>query len=217
VSLPETAKTHATAGLLAREQEAATRKSLGLDERPMSKTITLGEKGEWANPHLADLLLEIAKVNDVTCNVARDKTYVRAFGTPTDVAFTRKMFHDLSKQMVELANQGATLRWHRQLDMTAWQFKVNFFRGFERGVRAQLEAGRDRAITDGDDGSHSTAAAYKRLRIETLYAQTSQASRRTYRGGPVYDENPQAQQLGEDAAYAAGRRQRSAALEVRVA
>lgn len=68
-------------------------------EQPMSRTITIGEVGKRANTHLVSLFVAIAAVNDVKVDVARNSTYVLAYGMPSDLDVVEAMFGSLATQM----------------------------------------------------------------------------------------------------------------------
>jgi hypothetical protein len=72
-------------------------------ERPTSRTVTIGEKGKRANTHLVSLFVAVAIPNDVRVDVARNSTYVIAYGMPSDLEVVEAMFGSLATQMTSAA------------------------------------------------------------------------------------------------------------------
>ncbi|MDP7383074.1 MAG: DUF2786 domain-containing protein, partial [Acidimicrobiales bacterium] len=58
------------------------------DEKPTSpvtRTVSIGDKGKRANTHLISLFVAIAHNNFAIVDVASDSTYVVAYGMPQDL------------------------------------------------------------------------------------------------------------------------------------
>ena len=92
--------THASVDI-AMARAATARKELR--EKPISKTIVIGEPRARANKHLISLFLGLSQSNDVQIDVAHNSTYVIAYGLPSDIDVTEVLFNSLATQMASSA------------------------------------------------------------------------------------------------------------------
>jgi hypothetical protein len=111
----ENAGTNAEAEVFMRKaQELATTYSVDLakarhmtiaKERtvPVVRTITMGVRGTKGLNTLVRLFQGIAEVNDIKFNIARNSTYVIAFGFEEDIDVAEALFTSLSVQMAAAA------------------------------------------------------------------------------------------------------------------
>jgi hypothetical protein len=73
-------------------------------EQPTHKTITIGQPRRNNNARLVNLFLAVADNNDVKCNIAKNSTYVIAFGMPSDIEVVEVLYASLLFQMTEAAS-----------------------------------------------------------------------------------------------------------------
>lgn len=73
-------------------------------EKPIQKSVKIGERGKKALKLYVELFSEIANVNDVKMNIARDSSWVYLFGMPSDIDVVEVLYGNLVHQMVEAAN-----------------------------------------------------------------------------------------------------------------
>jgi hypothetical protein len=116
---------HEAEAYLAKAQHLATLRSVDLAMvrartarsrrrvAPVSRTVQVGEPGRRANTHLVSLFVAVARANDVVVDVARNSTYVIAYGMPSDLDLVDQLWGSLAHQMVEAAG--------RYLDSGAWR------------------------------------------------------------------------------------------------
>lgn len=148
---------------LAKAQEIAVRFSVDLavarartqsrhaPTRPTSRTLTIGERGRRANPHLVTLYVAIGHANGLQVDVAHNSTYVIGFGLPVDLDVTEAMYISLATTMVNTANTWlATGEWkgetyvargHRRMrkQHTAQTARAAFYRAFVDRIARRLE------------------------------------------------------------------------------
>lgn len=68
---------------------------------PVVKKITTGEKGKHGLAHFVQLALGIARANNVNCDIARNSTYVIAYGFESDIEVVEALFGSLMFQLEE--------------------------------------------------------------------------------------------------------------------
>jgi hypothetical protein len=203
---------HEAEALTAKAQELATLHAIDLAtareraersrERatPTQRKIVIGTRREQGRRHRVNLFCAVAQVNDVRVDVARDSTYVLAFGFADDIAVTEKLYASLVTQMVMAANAAIRRGEHREEvywseAAGAWRSDARVFRtafnlGFVGAVATRLQAARDAALAadrarhGGDAGPSSGALVLARKADEVgdFYASAS-AARGTWRGG----------------------------------
>ncbi len=97
---------------LARAQELATRHSIDLAlaravepprtrATPATRQITIGEPGTRGLSTYVQLFLAIAGPNDVRVDIARNSTWVIAFGMKSDIAAVEVLYSSLLPQMIQ--------------------------------------------------------------------------------------------------------------------
>lgn len=132
---------------------------------PITRTVTIGEKGKRANTHLVSLFVVIAHNNLTLVDVATDSTYVIAYGMPSDLDATHTLFASLSVQMATSAQ--------RYLQSDTWKtenYRVRsrttgllvtkrftkqtaraaFYRAYVTKIDERLRSAREQAIVDHD-------------------------------------------------------------------
>jgi hypothetical protein len=226
-----TDSSHEAEALVAKAQQLATLHAVDLAtarERtqrrrrasPTQRRIVMGQRREQGRRHRVALFVAVAHANDVRVDVARNATYVLAFGFLTDLDVVERLFASLATQMVAAANAAIARGEHR--DEVYWSeaagawrtdarvFRSAFNQGFVASVGARLEAARQQALADepvNGNGSSSSGAlvlARKADEVDAYYRATSDA-RGTWTGrGSVVAWS----EAGHAAGRAAGRRAR---------
>jgi hypothetical protein len=207
---------HEAAAYLMKAQALATLASIDLaaaraqqlaqqtPQQPITRTVTIGEKGKRANTHLVALFVVIAHNNFAMVDVASDSTYVVAYGMPQDLDSTHTLFASLSVQMATSAQ--------RYLEIGAWRtekYRVRsrstgllvtkpftrqtaraaFYRAYVDTIRDRLQTAREQAIKEHDAASDRQGSAALVLRdaereVASFHRRTSDARGRWggYRG-----------------------------------
>lgn len=209
---------HAVDLATARERAGAHRRQ----QTPVQRRIVIGQPREQGRRHRVALFCVVGRVNDVRVDVARNSTYVLAFGFPTDVAVVEALYASLVTQMVTAANAAIRRDEHRREVYWSerahcWRSDARVFRTafndtFVATIAERLAEARESALADdgeGDDGASSGAGALvlarKAEEVDDYYARTSQASG-AWRGGRI---RPVAwSEAGARAGRVAGRRAR---------
>ncbi len=181
---------HEAEAYLAKAQHLATLRSVDLAmvrartararrrTAPTNRTVQVGEAGKRANTHLVSLFVVVAQANDVKVDVARNSTYVIAYGMPGDLDVVEALWGSLAHQMVSSAN--------RYLDGGAWRdetysavvrhrvgrwsipvaderphtrqtARAAFYRGFIQRIGARLEQARQQALDEVQSEQASAA------------------------------------------------------------
>lgn len=191
-------------------------------EEPIQRTITVGAKGAMGNARMVSLFLEIARANDLKCNIAHNSTYVVAFGFPSDIEVTEALYANLVHQMVEGAN--AYLKSGAHKDDAVWcyrtgQFKpvngrtarLNFYDSFTSRIGGRLSEAKREAeaaakAADEDrqvelSSGTELVLAEKKAEVDAFYEKRSNA-RGSWRGGSRSTNS--GSQSARNAGWAAG-------------
>lgn len=171
-------------------------------QTPLQRKLVIGAPREQGRRHRVSLFSAIARVNDLRVDVARDDTYVLAFGFPDDLAVVEKLYASLVTQMAAAANAAIRRGEHREevywsKAAQSWRSDARVFRtafnlGFVASIGRRLQDARDAALAEdrarGEDGSAASAGggalvlARKAEEVRSYYEQESGA-RGTWRGG----------------------------------
>lgn len=174
---------------------------------PITRTVTIGEKGKRANTHLVSLFVVVAHNNLTMVDVATDSTYVIAYGMPSDLDATHTLFASLSVQMATSAQrylQGdewktetfrvrsrttGLLVTKRYTKQTA---RASFYRAYVAKIDERLQRAREQAMSEHDrlrppaPGGVSAALVLRNtdLAVRDFHRRTSDARGRWggYRG-----------------------------------
>ena len=104
---------HEAEAFLTRAQTLATRHSIDLAiarahtakaearEEPVEETVRLGKSGQHGLAQYLELFCGIARVNDLKCLQAKNKTAVYPLGFPSDIEVTKALYASLLVQMVQ--------------------------------------------------------------------------------------------------------------------
>ncbi len=169
---------------------------------PITRTVTIGEKGKRANTHLVNLFVTVAHSNSTHVDVARDSTYVIIFGMLSDLDTVEALFASIAVQMTSHANtfvssgswrgekfdaririNGSVTR--RRTEFTAQTARAAFYRAYIVRIDERLREGREQAIKVNDhrnssqikSGGESGALvlAGKEKTVADFHRSTSQA------------------------------------------
>lgn len=169
---------------------------------PITRTVTIGEKGKRANTHLVNLFVVVAHSNSSHVDIARDSTYVICFGMKSDLDSIEALFASIAVQMTSQANayvssgswrgekfdgrvriNGSITR--RRIEFTAQTARAAFYRAYIVRIDERLREGREQAIKESDrlnssrikSGGDSGALvlAGKEKTVSDFHRRTSQA------------------------------------------
>lgn len=184
---------------------AAASRSSTKASTPVQRTIRVGEARRHANSHLVALFSAIARPNDVLIDVARNSTYVIAYGLPDDVDTCESIWLACAPRMVESANAWMrSRRWRHdttpayqpgvgyvEVPLTARAAKATFMIAFIQRVGERLTHARQEAIdevdagtvaaTAADDGGAALVLVAKADQVRSFYQEASNA-RGSWRG-----------------------------------
>ena len=172
---------HEAEAYLAKAQHLATLRSVDLamvraraastQKRvvPLARTVRIGEAGKRANTHLVSLFVAVAHANDVVVDVARNSTYVIAYGMLTDLDLVEQLWGSLAHQMVDAAGRYlAADQWRAETYRAVVRERVGpwsvprvqnrphtkqtaraaFYRGFIERIGHRLQAAHDEAVAE---------------------------------------------------------------------
>lgn len=174
---------------------------------PITRTVTIGEKGKRANIHLVSLFVVVAHNNLTMVDVAADSTYVIAYGMPSDLDATHTLFASLSVQMASSAQKYLqTDGWKSESyrvrsrttgllvtkRFTKQTARAAFYRAYVAKIDERLQQAREQAMADHDrqgppDSKRQSAALVLRnaeSEVKNYHRRTSDARGRWggYRG-----------------------------------
>ena len=145
------------------------RQSLAPKERqtPITRVITVGEKGKHANANLIHLFLGVGRANDVEILIAHNSTYVRCFGMPSDIDAAEALWASLAVTMTRFGDElvrdkGAAWRtetasvWndtdfcYQEKRITGQAARKSFCTAFTGRIGERLMDARDASIRQAD-------------------------------------------------------------------
>lgn len=168
---------HEAAAYMAAAQRLATLESIDLavarshTERrekravPEQRTITIGDSGRRGLGTYVHLFVAIARANGVTCDVARNSTYVYAYGFGADIDVCEALYSSLVVQMVSSCDRFLRAGGHQQelrptLDrrtgrvvekpVHATTARINFQNAFAAEVGTRLQTAREQANAEAE-------------------------------------------------------------------
>lgn len=167
-------------------------------QRPLNRTVTIGEKGKRANQHLIALFVVIAHANEAQVDIAANSTFVIAYGMPGDLDVIEAMYASVAVQMLSAAQHWVALgTWRGETYVsirrtagrsqrsvkahTAFTARIAFYRGYVDRIGERLQQARAEALaatapadpTTGQDRALVLKA--KADEIRDYHRQTSQA------------------------------------------
>lgn len=147
---------------------------------PVSRTVAIGDAGRRANTHLVSLFVVVAHANDVVVDVARNSTFVVAYGMPSDLDLVEQLWGSLAHQMVDAAGRylaGSTWReesyrvvvrervgrWSvprvQERPHTKQTARAAFYRGFIERIGHRLQQAHDEAVAEASAAQSGRPAA----------------------------------------------------------
>lgn len=164
---------------------------------PVSRTVTIGEKGKRVNTHLVNLFVVVAHSNSAQVDVARDSTYVISYGMPGDLDAIEALFASIAVQMTSQAHVFVqTGSWRgekfdgrvrvaggyrrKRVEFTAQTARAAFYRAYVTRIGERLQEGREEAIKVSDQNSLSQQSgalvlASKEKTVSDFHRKNSQA------------------------------------------
>lgn len=144
---------------LARSHTAAKERR----KTPEQRTISIGEAGKRGLGTYVQLFVAIAGANEVTCDVARNSTYVYAYGFGEDIDVCEALYSSLVVQMVAACERflrsgthRAELVWGRdrgrwvQRPVHATTARINFQNAFAVEVGSRLQHANQQARSEAE-------------------------------------------------------------------
>jgi hypothetical protein len=160
---------HEAEALTAKAQQLATLHAIDLAQArersgqrhrrqtPIQRKITIGRTREQGLRHRVRLFSVIARVNDVRLDIARNSTYVLAFGFPDDLAVVEKLYASLVTQMTVAGNAAISRGEHRE--EVYWSAAAGTWRSDARVFRTAFNHAFTVTIADRLQGARAAALA----------------------------------------------------------
>jgi Protein of unknown function (DUF2786) len=182
---------------------------------PTVRTIRLGEQGKRGLHTYVRLFSNIARVNSVTIDIARNSTFVVAYGFDTDIETTELLYNSLVTQMVAASTAYIRSGAHRSEGQEwlnprtwVWEFKpvsgttarISFQKAFAKRVGLRLQEARKDAVqatTTPTTGAELVLAG-RQVAVADFYKSRS-AARGSYRGGQGGATSAHARRAGDTA------------------
>ncbi|WP_132992211.1 DUF2786 domain-containing protein [Gordonia zhaorongruii] len=185
---------------LARSHDGAQRRSVA----PITRQIRMGDAGKRGLRTYVQLFVQIARANDVTCDVASNSTFVIAYGFESDIDTCETLYTSLVIQMVAASDaylksgayKGDTARqvvtrgsgyFRRRVveekPLSPITARLNFQSAFAERIGARLQTARDegRAEAVANEsgsaarGSTEIALRDKELEVSSFYRESTSA------------------------------------------
>ncbi|GED99731.1 hypothetical protein nbrc107696_01780 [Gordonia spumicola] len=170
---------------------------------PITRQVAIGEAGKRGLKTYVQLFVQIARANDLTCDVASNSTFVIAYGFESDIDATEALYTSLVIQMVaasdaylksgvykgETARQVVTVgtgyfrrKAVQEKPLSPITARLNFQSAFAERIGKRLQEARDEqraqalALEAGDRAT-STAVALrdKELEVKDYYTRSTTA------------------------------------------
>lgn len=231
---------HEAEAYLAKAQSLATQASVDLAvarartarrearEQPTSRTVHIGQPGQRANKHLVSLFLVVGRCNGVQMDIARNSTYVIAYGMPSDIELVDALYGSLAIQMATSATHWLKVgEWRSDFYIsregwkkshTAQTARAAFYRAYIERIEMRLDEARKEVMSAaerqqvevltedlGAEGVVATTGALvlraKDAEVRSFYRQSSTA-RGAWSGytGSVSRNGGRASHAGREAA-----------------
>lgn len=164
--------------------------------QPINRTIRIGEPRRHANRHLVRLFAVIGSVNGLQVDVARNSTYVIAYGFEDEVDASEVLWGRIATQMVRFGEQFlATEAWrgdqrvvrrrgrHVAAPMTRQTARSSYYYSFVDTIGERLVEARDRAVRDAEkadregpnESSTAVALRHRADEVAAFYRSASDA------------------------------------------
>lgn len=158
---------------------------------PVTRTVSIGEKGKRANQHLIALYVAVAHANSTRVDVAADSTYVIGYGMPDDLDMVEALFAAISVQMVSSATTYiAAGAWRQETYLvrgtcrtrkafTAQTARAAFYRAYVQRIGERLDEARrdgiDQSDRAGASGGGEMVLRDAERRVREFHRTTSRA------------------------------------------
>lgn len=121
-------------------------------ETPEIKRVMV--RSDWGRremhlAHKCELLIGIARQNNLKVTIAQDNSFVNLFGYPSDIDVAETLYNSLVIQMVDAASKAIKRGAHKEIrdytktgHMDARTYRGEFYRGFHQRVENRLRAVR---------------------------------------------------------------------------
>lgn len=173
---------------LARQRQ----KTKELREVPEARKISLAERGGKYNKHFCNLFMAIGKPNDLKFDIAHNSTYVIAFGYPSDIDVTERLYASLLVQMTRAAQAAVDAGEHKWDENLYWSertyemradarvFKGSFYEGFISVVGARLRAAKAEVeaktiVVEGQETTGALVLVDKKASVNSFHKEKSTA------------------------------------------
>ncbi|WP_146825060.1 DUF7168 domain-containing protein [Aeromicrobium flavum] len=144
----ELATTHSIELAVARAAHAAGEVS----PAPRFEAVRLGHRGQQSNVRYIELMLAIARTNDLRCTIRGDNTAVTLYGFPGDIDVAKALYVSLVVQMV--ADADAYIRSGAHRPVHGRTARAAFYSGWTTRIEQRLQRARWAA--------QASAGAYER-------------------------------------------------------
>lgn len=219
---------HEAEALVSKAQQLATMHAIDLAvarafiparervEQPMIKRVPIGVAGSHGLKTFVQLFVNIARANDLTCDIAHNSTSVFCFGMPSDIEACETLYASLAVQMVDASS--AWIKKGEYKQETVWSTtagtyrpvrantaRISFQNTFAATVGARLRQARRDAISIRDEAPAAPEApnltvtlvlADKRDEVKAFHASHSNA-RGSWKGVDSFSAS--ASRAGRDA------------------
>jgi hypothetical protein len=159
-----------------RQQERHAR---GTQEPVVQERVEVGPSGKRGNRHRVALFVAVARANDVQVDIARDSSWLLAYGHRSDLEVVERLWASLAVQMVAAADRRLARGEHLDERLPSLSWRLSFYDGFVSVVGDRLQAARDRAVAEAPVPTGEVSAALvlraKSERVADFYAERSQA------------------------------------------
>lgn len=169
---------------------------------PTFEPVRLGHRGQQSNVRYIELMLAIARANDLRCTIRGDNTGVTLYGFPGDIDVAKALYVSLVVQMV--ADADAYIRSGAHRPVHGRTARAAFYAGWTARIEQRLQQARrsaeasasayDKGIDEatGDaGGARLPALVAKEVEVRDFYAymRRQHGVRGTWRGSSdVADE-----------------------------
>lgn len=149
--------------------------TIGAPASPVNRTIRIGEPRRHANRHLVRLFAVIGAVNGLQVDVARNSTYVIAYGFEDDIDTAEVLWGRIATHMIRFGEQFLqTDGWrddqrivrrrgrHIAAPMTRQTARSSYYYSFVDTIHDRLVEARDRAVRDAENTERGAGAAVDR-------------------------------------------------------
>ncbi|WP_229052323.1 DUF2786 domain-containing protein [Aeromicrobium sp. Leaf350] len=173
----------------------------GAAERtPTFESIRLGHRGQPSNVRFINLVLAIARANDLRCSIRGDNTGVTLYGFASDIEVTRVLYVSLAVQMV--ADADAYIRSGAHRPVHGRTARAAFYAGWTSRIGQRLhEANRAARAISGvggepgapapeRPGTKALALLAKEVEVDDYYASMARQHgvSGTWKGSTVVDD-----------------------------